>query len=87
MGIRALLSTLPYKMKADAEGEIYRRYMAKCAKAITENTARLCGGVHMTASYDEIIEPTRPETAADERTSDEIISSVREKLGRMSQKE
>lgn len=65
MSIRAILSTLPYKIKADNENALYRQYMAKGLQISTQNIAAILGIVsrgnaetpYMALSYDEIINP------------------------------
>ena len=55
MGTKAILATLPCKIKADTEQEIWRDYMAKCARLCTENTAGLSQGQYLTVEYEDII--------------------------------
>ena len=55
MGVKAILATLPYKIKTDMEQEIWRDYMAKCARLCTENTAGLSQGQYLTVEYEDII--------------------------------
>ena len=54
----------------------YRIYISDALRTISENTAKFGGGGYMKARFADIIMP-RPE---DDRTSDEIISHIREKL-------
>ena len=55
LGIRAIIATLPYKIKADTEQEIWRDYIAKCARLCTENTAGLSQGQYFSVEYEDII--------------------------------
>jgi hypothetical protein len=55
MGVKAILATLPYKVKAETEQEIWRDYMAKCARLCTENTAGFTQGQYLTVEYEDII--------------------------------
>ena len=54
----------------------YRIYISDALRTISENTAKFGGGGYMKVRFADIIIP-RPE---DDRTSDEIISHIREKL-------
>ena len=54
----------------------YRIYISDALCKISENTAKFGGGGYMKVRFADIIMP-RPE---DDRTSDEIISHIREKL-------
>lgn len=54
----------------------YRIYISDALRTISENTAKFGGGGYMKVRFADIIMP-RPE---DDRTSDEIISHIREKL-------
>ena len=55
MGIKAILATLPCKIKADVEQEVWREYMARCARLCTENTAGLSQGSYISVEYGDII--------------------------------
>ena len=55
MGAKAIIATLPYKIKEDAEQAIWRDYMAKCARLCTENLAMLSHGPYMVVEYGDII--------------------------------
>ena len=76
MGIRAILRTLPYKVKQDVEVEIYRNYMARCARILTENTAMMVRGEYINAEYEDIVHP-RPKV---EYKKGEIASKIKAKL-------
>lgn len=54
----------------------YRIYISDALRTISENTAKFGGGGYMKVRFADIIMP-RPE---DDRTSDEIIGHIREKL-------
>lgn len=58
---------------------MYRVYVTDSLKYILENTARLSGGVHIESRYCDVIDPKPEET----RTSEEIISSIKEKIARI----
>lgn len=79
MGVKAILSSLPYKIKADTENEIWRKYMARNVRMIGENTANMVQGKFMSAEYDDIINPKPVET----RTPEEIIGGIKDKLNKM----
>ena len=57
MNAKAIISSLPYKIKSDVKAEIYRTYMAKNIRLIGENTAKLAEGEYMFAEYSDIINP------------------------------
>jgi hypothetical protein len=69
---RGVISVLPYKIKKDHEDELYRGYMARCARILTENTARLSGGGYLKVEYEDIINPKPQDT----RTADEIVQDI-----------
>lgn len=77
MSLRAIIAMLPYKIKADTEDELFRIYMARCARMITENTAKLSGGGYLKVDYEDIIDP-KPQ---DKRTAEEIVADVIAKAG------
>ena len=70
------MNTLPYKIKADAEKELYRRYLARCARLITENSAGLVQGKFMQAEYEDLINPKPQETFE----KGEITNRIKAKL-------
>ena len=57
MGIKAILSTLPYVIKSNVEKELWQNYVAKCARIVTENTAKMVQGRYIEADYGDIINP------------------------------
>jgi hypothetical protein len=77
LGIKAILSTLPYKIKEQFDVEEFRDYVARCTRILTENTAKFAGGGYMKAEYSEIIKP-KP---VKKYVSGEITSKIRSKLG------
>lgn len=79
MGARAILSSLPYKIKADLENEIWRNYTARCMRLITENTAGMVNGKVMSVEYEDIINP-KPE---EKRSADEIIENLKSKINKI----
>ena len=60
MNGKAIISTLPYVLKADIEKELYNQYTAKCLRIITENTATLSQGNYIAVELGEILNP-KPE--------------------------
>ena len=86
MGIKALLVTLPYKIKENAEVELWRKYIARCVRITSEGTAKLSGGSYIKLDYDDIISP-HENSQESEKTSGEIIAGVKDKLARMRDKE
>lgn len=43
--------------KKEQEDKIYRMYLAKCFRLITENTAKLCNGSYISVEFEDIINP------------------------------
>lgn len=79
MGARAILSSLPYKIKADLENEVWRKYMARCLRLMTENTAGMVNGKLISVEYEDIINP-KPE---EKRSADDIINGIKNKINKM----
>ena len=78
MSVRGILNTLPYLMKFDAEEDIYKSYIARCVRVVTENTARMArGGSYITKEYDDIV---RPKTVSAEK-AEEIIEDIISRAG------
>jgi hypothetical protein len=77
MSAKAINATIGYKIKQDVEEEVHREYIAKCARIITENTAKFSSGSYIGIEYSEIIHP-KPK---DNRTAEEIVADVIEKAG------
>lgn len=76
MSARAIISTLGVKIKSDIEAEIWRLYMARATRLLTENTASLGSGKYMQMEYDEIINP-KPE---EKRSAQDIINDMKAKI-------
>ena len=70
---------MPYKIKADHENEVWRKYMARNIRMICENTAGMVQGKFMSVEYEDIINP-KPE---EKRSADEIIGNIKDKLNKM----
>ena len=70
---------MPYKIKADHENEVWRKYTARCVRMIGENTAGMVNGKFISVEYEDIINP-KPE---EKRSSDEIIESIKDKIDKM----
>ena len=70
---------MPYKIKADHENEVWRKYTARCVRMITENTAGMVNGKFISVEYEDIINP-KPE---EKRSADEIIGNIKDKLNKM----
>lgn len=70
---------MPYKIKADHENEVWRKYMARNIRMICENTAGMVQGKFMSAEYEDMINP-KPE---EKRSADEIIGNIKDKLNKM----
>jgi hypothetical protein len=70
---------LPYKIKADLENEVWRKYTARCLRLMTENTAGMVNGKLISVEYEDIINP-KPE---ENRSADEIINNIKNKIDKM----
>ena len=60
----------------EQEEKAVRNYYAECLRIMTENTAKFGGGSYIEAKLQDILEP-KP---VDNRTSDDIIEGIRNKL-------
>ena len=76
MSVRAILSTLEYKIKKDAENELWRKYMASAVQTMSNNIVHFIGGQLISDSYGDLINP-KP---IDNRSADEIINSIKNKI-------
>ena len=72
---RAIINTLPERIIEDSKNELYRDYVAKCLRIVTENTAKSCNGSFITADFCDIISP--PEKSHNEN---EIKSNATERI-------
>ena len=70
---------MPYKIKADLENEVWRKYTARCLRLITENTAGMVNGKLISVEYEDIINP-KPE---EKRSANEIINGLKNKIDKM----
>lgn len=70
---------MPYKIKSDAETELWRKYTARCLRLMTENTAGMVQGKLISVEYEDIISP-KPE---EKRSADEIIKGIKNKIDKM----
>lgn len=77
MNGKAIISTLPYVLKADIEKELYNQYTAKCLRIITENTAILSQGNYVAVELDEILNPKPEIKYIEGETSKRIKSKLR----------
>lgn len=77
MSGKAIISTLPYVLKADIEKELYNQYTAKCLRIITENTAMLSQGNYITVELDEILNPKPEIKHIEGETSEKIKAKLR----------
>ena len=73
------MSSLQYKIKADLENEVWRKYTARCLRLMTENTAGMVNGKLISVEYEDIINP-KPE---EKRSADEIINGLKNKIDKM----
>lgn len=77
MNGKAIISTLPYKIKADIERELYQQYTARCLRIITENTAVLSQGQYIAVELDEILNPKPEIKHIEGETSAKIKAKLR----------
>lgn len=80
LSARAIIATLPDKIKQDSENEVYRVYVAENLRIIGENTAKSVGGNYMPAKFTEIINPKPPEK---EESAEEVIARIKNKVRRV----
>lgn len=60
----------------EQEEKAVKIYYAECLRIMTENTAKMGGGSYIEAKLQDILEP-KP---VDNRTADDIIEGIRNKL-------
>ena len=77
MNGKTIIATLPYKIKADIERELYYQYTARCLRIITENTAVLSQGQYVTVELDEILNPKPKIEHIEGETSEKIKAKLR----------
>ena len=77
MNGKAIIATLPCKIKADVEKELYYQYTAKCLRIITENTAMLSQGNYIAVELDEILNPKPEIKHIEGETSKKIKAKLR----------
>ena len=72
MSARAIIVSIPYIVKDDIKNGLYRSYISRCLRILTENTAKISGGKYIKDNFDDIINP-KPK---DSRTAEEIIAGI-----------
>lgn len=77
MNGKAIISTLPYVLKADIEKELYNQYTARCLRIITENTAILSQGNYVAVELYEILNPKPEIEHIEGETSEKIKAKLR----------
>ena len=75
MSAKAIIATLPTKIRQDAEKAVWEDYVAQCLRVITENTAKAVQGGYVTKEYRDIIHPQTSDKTADE-IIDELIANA-----------
>ena len=73
------MASLPYKIKADSQNELWRNYMARCMRMATENIAIITQGKYMQVEFEDLINP-KPE---EKRSADDIFAEVKNKIDKM----
>ena len=89
MSLKAILSTLEYKIKADYEEAVYKQYMATLLRLTTEHSANSVNALsqgqieasYITVDYSELINP-KP---VDNRSADEIIGNIKQRIDKMTE--
>ena len=69
--------------KQEQEEKATKIYYAECLRIISENTAKFGGGGYIQAKLADILDP-KP---VDNRTADEIISGIKDKIEKMNDEE
>jgi hypothetical protein len=72
MSAAGVISILPYKIKEDEKNELYRNYMARCARLCTENLAKLSRGNYIRVEFDELF----ADKPREDRPAREIIDEI-----------
>lgn len=73
------MASIVERLKMNAEEELYRSYMSRASRIMTETLANKLGGQYLKMEYDDLLNPKK----IDNRNSEEIISDMKEKLERM----
>lgn len=82
MGIRAIVTTLAYKVQQDVEQDVYKNYVAQCLRILTENSAVVAtyysgeGAPYMSCDYTDIVN-TEPVKQYNEG---EVAEKIKSKL-------
>ena len=77
LSARAIVSTLPTKIKVNHENDVFMVYITECARMISENASKFVGGSYMLAKFNDVIHPQ----PVDNRTGEEIVADVIDKIG------
>lgn len=63
------------------ERRLYEVYVTDALKAITENTAKMCGGSSLKLRYADLLENSNKQEET--RTAEDIISNIKNKINKM----
>ena len=69
--------------KQEQEEKATKIYYAECLRIISENTAKFCGGGYVQVKLSDMLDP-KP---VDNRTADEIIKGIKDKIEQMNDEE
>jgi hypothetical protein len=69
-------------MRQDCEADIWRKYVAHGVQLIAENTANMGYGKMLSVSFEELIAPKK----ADNRSADDVINHIKQKIDEMNSK-
>ena len=69
----ALIRLLPVLIRQRREKWLFDDYMSRCARVLTENTAKLVGGRYMQSDLDEILRPKKEDTRSCEEITTDIV--------------
>ncbi len=78
--MRAYVTALPVALKQQAKEEAYRVYVTEALRVIAENTAKLSQGGYLKSRYVDLISSTPSSTTHTEKTENEVITDIKNKL-------
>lgn len=83
MGRLYLLQHVIYCYNRKQERNVYEIYVTDRLKAINDSLAQYVGGVTAAMRYADILESMTQKEPVEERTAEQVISSISEKLERL----
>lgn len=73
MGAKAYIKALPSLLKKDNENRLYQQYVAEALRCMSQNTAKMSGGIYPKERFSDLLNPQKEDT----RTEEEIIAQVK----------